>query len=184
MVLRIEHFVRTGQAGVLNDPHMQISGGNDALEQVRPALRIRLMQQPFVTVSCGPGLIGIDTGNDEDMILYFLLDRGQTVHVIQNAVFVIRGAGADDQKDLVAAAGKDIQDLPVPFFLDPAHIGGGRELLLDLHGDCQFSFKIHIHNHDLFHSGSGGFRSVPGHAALSEGQVRRLPSCPRTYCII
>ena len=86
---------------------MQFPRRDHALEKVRARIGIRLVDQSLVAVSCGPGLIGINAGNDKDLVLDLLPQRDKPGNIIYNAVFVVRGAGTDDQGELVALAGKD-----------------------------------------------------------------------------
>ena len=34
VILRIEHFVRTGEAGLVDGPHMELAYGDEALEHI------------------------------------------------------------------------------------------------------------------------------------------------------
>ena len=146
VVLGIEHLVRAGQAGVADHAHVELSGRDDALEHIGLVLGIRLVQQALVAVARRPGLVGVDPGDDQDLVFDLLLDPGQPLQIIHDADLIVRGAGSDDQEELIAPAGKDLPDLRVSLFFDRAHGPGQGVHLLDLHRDRELSFKIHIHN--------------------------------------
>ena len=146
VVFRIQHLIGAGQTGLLDHAHMELSGGDNASEHIRFFLRIRLMQQALIAVSGRPGLIGVDPGDDHNMILYLFLDIGKAPQIIHDTDFIVRGAGAYDQQELIAPAGKDLSDLRISLLFDPVHISGQGIHLLDLHRDRQLPFKIHIHN--------------------------------------
>ena len=82
-----------------------------------------------------------------ERVRYYLekTDAGETRQIIHHTDLIVGRTRSDDQQALLAFAGKNIPDLLIPFFFDPAHIFGQREKILDLHWNRQFPFKIHIH---------------------------------------
>ena len=145
VVFRIKHLIRAGQTGVPDYPHMKFPCCNNAFEQIRPAPGIRLVQKTLVAVSGCTRFIGIHARDDKKVVFHFFLDAGETRQIIHHTDLIVGRTRSDDQQALLAFAGKNIPDLLIPFFFDPAHIFGQREKILDLHWNRQFPFKIHIH---------------------------------------
>ena len=148
VVFRIQHLLGTGKAGLPGHIGMKLPNGNDACQHVFFLFRIRLVEHPLVTDPLGTGLVGIDTGNEEQLVLDLLLHLCQTVHVIQNGVLAVSGARTDDQKELVALSGEDICDLAVPFFFCSPDVIRNRELFFEILRIGQFPDKFHLHFHN------------------------------------
>ena len=145
MVLRVEHLVGAGEPGPGRDLHVELPDRDDPLEHIRPLLRIRLVEQALVAVSGRSRLIRIYPRNDQDPVLHFFLHSGEPLHIVEHAVLVVRGAGSDDQQELVALSREDLLDLRVAFFLDPAYVPCEGIHLLHFHRYSKFSLKFHIH---------------------------------------
>ena len=104
------------------------------------------MEHTLVAVARGTGLTGIDTGNDEDLILNLFLNLSESGNVVKNAVFVVRGAGTDDESELVGFACKDFFDFNVSCFLDRGQFVRDRVHCFDLLRNREFTDEFHIHN--------------------------------------
>ena len=63
-VLRVQHLVSCGHAGLLDGTDVHMAQGDDACQRVRLLLRIRLMHDTLVAVAGGTGLVGVDPGDD------------------------------------------------------------------------------------------------------------------------
>ena len=63
--------------------------------------RIRLMKHTLIPVASGSGLVGVDAGNQDQLILGILLKFYQTACIIQNGIFIVSRAGTDNNKKLV-----------------------------------------------------------------------------------
>lgn len=83
---------------------MQTADGNDALQHIRLLAGIRLMQHPLVAGAVGAGFVGIDAGDDQDLILYLFLQRDQTVDIIHYAVLAVGRTGADNHHQPMIAS--------------------------------------------------------------------------------
>ena len=85
------------------------------------------MDNALVAFACGAGLVGIDSRNQDQLILYLFVDTRQTVHIIADGVLVVGGAGPDDDKEFIAFSGKHITDFSIPRFLYACKLLGKRE---------------------------------------------------------
>ena len=75
------------------------------------------MEQALVAVSSSSRLIGVDSGNQNQLVLYFFLHLGQTGHVLADRVLPISGAGADDNEKFIAFSCKHVLNSLVFFLL-------------------------------------------------------------------
>ena len=62
------------------------------------------MEHTFVAGADGPRLVRVDARDDEDLVCYSVLELAQTQDVVDHRVFVVGGAGADDQEETVVLA--------------------------------------------------------------------------------
>ncbi len=97
VILGVEHFVGAGEAGLPEHPHMELPDGNQPLEHIRGGVGVRLVEHTLVARTGGPGLVGVDPRDDEQLVFHLFLDGDQTGDIIQNAVLPVGRAGADDQ---------------------------------------------------------------------------------------
>ena len=147
MVIGVEHFVRTSEACFAERTHMKLTNGDDTLDKVGLFIGIGLVKHTLVAVSCGTGFTCVDTGNDEDLVLYFLLNIAESGDVIKNAVFAVCGAGTDDENEFVGFTCEYLFDFFVAFRLDCFKIGGDGVLFFDLLRNRKFTDEVHVHNH-------------------------------------
>ena len=95
-VLRIKHLVCCKQMCLGNRTQMHFTHCDDTIVKIRFLLRIRLMNNSFVALSCCTWLVGIDTRDDQDLIRYLILYLCETVYIITDRIFVICGTWSDD----------------------------------------------------------------------------------------
>ena len=151
VIVGIQHLIGGGQAGVLQHVGVEAADGDDALQHVHILFGIGLVQQALVAVAGGAGLVGVDTGDQDQTVFHLLLQARQSLAVIHHRIFPVCGAGADDQHHLVALAGENVGDLLVTGGLDGGQLGGQGIPFLDLHGDGELSLEVHIsHGRNLF----------------------------------
>jgi hypothetical protein len=103
------------------------------------------VEHTLVALTCGAGLIGIDAGDDDDLIGYLLLDSAETGNICKDGLAVVGRARADDQDELVRATVEHGTDAFIQGGLDLYHMGGERILLFDILGDGELSVEIHLH---------------------------------------
>ena len=103
------------------------------------------MEHAFVAFAGGAGLIGIDAGDDNDLICYLFLYTGQAVGIIADGIFIIRRAGTDDQEELVAFSGEHFGNFLIPLFLNLRQFQGEGVLFPDLtrRGELGDEFETH-----------------------------------------
>jgi len=75
------------------------------------------MYDPLVALTGGTGLIGVDPGDQDQLILYLFVDLCKTADIVADGIFIICGAGTDDYKKFIAFSGEYITDLLISFFL-------------------------------------------------------------------
>ena len=130
---------------------MQLADGHDALVHIRLCVRVRLVKHTFVALAGGTGLVGINTGNDHDLVADLFRQPAQAGDVFQYRLAVVSRAGADDQNKLVRLSFKHSLDLCVPCVLDHRHALSQRKFLLHLQRNRKLTVEIHVHIHDPFH---------------------------------
>ena len=89
IIVRIQHFIGSGQAGFRQYVGVEPANGNDTLEHVGLALRVWLVQKPLVARAGGAGLVGVHPGNQQKLVLHGILELRQPVAVIQHRVLPI-----------------------------------------------------------------------------------------------
>ena len=99
VILGVEHFIRAGEAGLLQHAKMHFPYGDEAVEHVGLLLRVRLVEHTLVASAGGAGLVGVHPGNDENTLLHPLRRVPQPGHVVEDAVLPIRRAGPDDEQE-------------------------------------------------------------------------------------
>jgi hypothetical protein len=127
---------------------MHLADGDQALIHVGLFFRIRLMEKPFVAFSRSPGFVGIDPGDDDDLVLHLLLDRHQTAHIVQDSMFIVCRTGADNDQKFAAPASQYIPDLLIPLLFYGCHPRGKRKLIPDLCRGGQHVHEFKSHSND------------------------------------
>ena len=142
---RVEHLVGGGEPGLLGHADVELADGDDALVEVGLLLRIRLVHHALVAVAGGAGLVGVDSGDEDEPVLHLFLYLCQTVHIITDRVLAVRGAGPHDHQELVAVSRKYVADLLVSLCFQCRQLRGQRELLLDLVRGRQDAYILKSH---------------------------------------
>lgn len=94
---------------------MELPNRHQALVHIGLFLRIGLVEHPFIAASGGPGLVGIDPGNKDQLVAHLLADPGQTLHIFAYRVLPVRRARPDDHQEFIAFPGKYRCDLFISF---------------------------------------------------------------------
>ena len=128
---------------------MQRAYGDDALEHIGLALGIGLMEHALVARAGRAGLVGIYPGDDVDLVGYLVLHLAQAGDIVDNAVLLIGGAGADDEQQTIVAAGEDILDLAVALLYQRAQLVVEGIHLLEFHRYSELALEFHIHVHTV-----------------------------------
>ena len=144
-VFRVEHFVRRRESGFFHCADMHFAHGDQAGKKVRLLLRVRLVDDSLVAFSGSAGFIGIDPGNQNQLVFYPVVYFCQPVNVIADRVFIVCGAGTDDNQESVALPGDDIADLAVPLLLQGDEFFRKRIGFPDLCRCGQFLYKFKTH---------------------------------------
>ena len=90
---------------------MELTDSDDALVHIRLGIRIRLMQHTFIAFACGSWLIGIDSGNQDDLIRNLFFNSVQSGDILQNGLTVISRTRANYQNEFIRASIKDCLDI-------------------------------------------------------------------------
>ena len=144
-VLGVEHLVRGGEPGLLDGPDVHLAHGNQPGQEVGLLLRVGLMDDALVALPGGPGLVGIDSGDQDQFVLHLVVQLGQPADIVAYRVLVVRGAGADDDEELPALSCDHISDFRIPSPLDFGEPLRERVLLSDLvrRGKMLYECKAH-----------------------------------------
>ena len=132
---------------------MQLADGQDTLEQIRCLFRIGLMKDPFISIPGGTWFIGIDAGNDDQVIFGVLLHLYQAGNIIAYGIFIVGRAGTDNDKKFVTVSGKDITDLLIPFVLYLGELLREGKLMSDFSRCRQLADEFKAHKTVSFLSG-------------------------------
>ena len=141
---RVEHLVGGGEPGLLGHADVELADGDDALVEVGLLLRIRLVHHALVAVAGGAGLVGVDPGDQNQLVRHRFLQFGQPLAVFQHRVLPVGRAWTDNQHHFAAFSGENVGNFLVPAGFDLRQLGGQGILLLDLLGDGQLAFENHI----------------------------------------
>ena len=124
---------------------MHVADGQDALEHIGLLLRIGLVHHAHITLARGPRLVGVDTGNDDELVLCFFLNLNKASRVIAHGFLIVGRAGADDHNKLVAFPGEYLFDILIPLLFDLCQLLVQRELFPYLCRSRQFVNKRESH---------------------------------------
>ena len=149
VVLGIEHLVGTAEAVVAQGGQMQITDGDDTLEHIGTLVGIGLVEHALVAVARGAGLVGVNAGDDHDLIGHTVLYTAQSSDVIQHRLAVVCRAGADDEQEFIRFAAEDTGNLLIARRLDGRQLLADGVFCLDINRHGQFSVEMHIHDSGL-----------------------------------
>ena len=170
----IEHLVGGEETRLLDDAQMHVADGLDALEQIVGSLGIGVVQQALVTGALGARLVGVDTRDDDELVLDLFGGLGQAVHVLEDRILAVGRARANDEHLARILAGKDLGDLGIECLLLGGKLGRKRHFLADLHGDRQPTFEFHGHRGLLNQLMATRTLSNARHYPLSHAKVQPL----------
>ena len=145
MVLRIEHLIGTGQTGLFNGTCVQLTNGDQTLQHILFLFRIRLVYHTLIALTRGAGLVGVDTGNENQLICHLFLHLRQTRGIVQNGILTVCRARTDDEQFLAGFAGEHLLNLCVSGSLYSDQLFRQLELRFQFLWNGQFSNKFHIH---------------------------------------
>ena len=147
VILRIKHLFRAGKSCLTDHTCMHLTDRDDTGKHIFLAFRIRLVKHPLITETGCTRLVGIDSWDDEDLVLDLLVNPGQPVHIIQYRILIVRRTRSYDKQKLITLSAEDICDLRIPFFLDRCYGRIQRKLLFQRLRRGQFPDQLHT----LFH---------------------------------
>ena len=125
---------------------MHFAHGNESGQEVGLLLRIRLMDDALIALPGSPGFIGINSGNQNQLVLYFFIYFRQPADVIADGIFIVCRAGADNDEKLTASTGDHSSDFGISLPLDFRETRGKRMLLSDLLRGGQMGYKLKAHS--------------------------------------
>ena len=101
---------------------MKLSYGYNAAEHIGLGLRIGLMKKALVSVAGGAGLVGVNSRNDKNLVLYLLRQPCKAGYVIEYGDGIVGRAGTYNQYKTVVLSRKDAFDLLCTIVFDRKHI--------------------------------------------------------------
>ena len=145
VILRIQHFVRTGEAGLLYCAGVQPAYGDYAVQHILGTVGVRLVEHTFVALSCGTGLSGIDAGDNEDLVFYLFLNCGKAGDVVHYRVLSVGGAGTYYQNESLVLSSEYCFHFLVTLCLCLCDAFRERVKLLYKLRDRELSVECHAH---------------------------------------
>ena len=88
-VFGVEHFVRGGEAGFLQDAHMHMADGKNALEHIGLFFGVGLVDHTHIALASCPRLVSVDARNDNQLVLGFFLYIYQAGNIVQNSFLIV-----------------------------------------------------------------------------------------------
>ena len=154
-VFRVEQLVRAGKARSRSSTLMCILRDRDqTLENVRVAVRVGLVEHALVAVAGGAGLVAVDAGNEENLVLHLLLQAAQARDIVEHRVLSVGRARADEQHQAVVLSGEYVAHGAVIGLLLPGQLRGDGVHVADGLGRGQLTLEFHVH-------GGHSFLSLP-----------------------
>ena len=101
VIVRVQHFVRTGKAVITQSRHMKLSYGYNTLKHIGDFIRVGLVKHTLVAVTCGSRLIGVYAGNDKYFILHLILNGAKAGYVIEYRLAAVCRTGTDYKYKLI-----------------------------------------------------------------------------------
>ena len=146
VVLRIKHLIGAGKTCLGDRSHVKVSCCQDTFEKVRSLIRIRLVEHALIAFTRRSRLIRVDTRNDDDLVLYLFLQRTKAGDIVDNGIFIIRGAWSDDEHEFIRETFND--SLYFSLCIDDClfHLGRNGIDLLDLLRKRQFFHIFRVHS--------------------------------------
>ena len=135
VIFGVQHFVGTAEARFRQGSDMQLTNGNQTCQHIGACVRVGLVEHSLVALPRGTGLIGVDAGDNQKLLLHLVLQGAQAVNVLHDRLLAVGRAGSDHQNQAVTLALKNVGNLSIPLFLCE---GGGRAnriFCLDIHRD-------------------------------------------------
>ena len=123
-VFRIEHFICRCQTTFTDGTQMHFSHGDQSCDHIRCFFRIRLRSDALVSFAGGPGLVCVDTGDQQQTVFYFFLYFGKAVHILAYRILAVCGTGADDNQKAVIFSCEDVTDLRITAVFNSRHFFG------------------------------------------------------------
>ena len=74
VIFGVQHFIRTGKAGLLYGVQMKLSYLDKSLEHIFVLCGVGLMYHTLVAFSCGTGLVRVNSRYNQYLVLYLLLN--------------------------------------------------------------------------------------------------------------
>ena len=81
-VFRIKHFICGGEIGFLNGMDQHFSHGDQTCKKICSLFRIGLVNDALVTVAGGSRFVGVDPGDQDQLVPYFFIDLGKAGNIV------------------------------------------------------------------------------------------------------
>ena len=124
---------------------MHMTDRKDSCKYIRFCFRVRLMEHPFVSLSCSTRFIRIDPGHKHKAVSNLFLHLCQTVRIFAYGVFIVGRTGPHDHEKLIGFSCDHITDKSVATGFYFFHFFGHRLQCFDLVRRRQLSDKCKTH---------------------------------------
>ena len=106
-VFRIKHLICRRESCLLHNSHVHLADSNNSGKKVRSLIRVWLMKHSFVTVTCGTGLICINSRDDHQFVRDFICHCFQFAYIFADCIFVISGTRSYKDDKFIWFTGED-----------------------------------------------------------------------------
>ena len=115
VILRVKHLVCTAKSCFVDSTHVNMSDSENSLKHVGVSIGVGLVKHTLVALTCGSGLVGVDSGDDKYLILHLLLHLTKLVYIIKNGILSVGRAGAYDKGELVVFTRENLVNFAYSF---------------------------------------------------------------------
>ena len=117
-IFGIEHLVRRREPRFLHRGDVERTDTADSPHDVGGTVRIGLNEHSLIPHALGAGLIRIDSGDQNQLILNPFVELSEPGNIFENGRALVSGTGADDEEHFLALAGNDGFYLLVAFVFE------------------------------------------------------------------
>ena len=112
-VVRVKHLICGGQFRFFHCVNVHFTHGDQTAGKVRFLFGIGLADNSLIALSGSTGLVGINAGDQDQLVLHLFVDFGEPAYIVTDSRFVVSRTGADNDQKFIAFAGEHITYLGI-----------------------------------------------------------------------
>ena len=116
-VVRVKHLICGGQFRFFHCVNVHFTHGDQTAGKIRFLFGIGLADNSLIALSGSTGLIGINAGDQDQLVLHLFVDFGEPAYIVTDSRFVVSRTGADNDQKFIAFAGEHITYLGITLHL-------------------------------------------------------------------